>query len=84
MVNQPRLPLTHRAASSAPRANVDRLRAVCVNVSVSTGPSNPTVWVPGTLPTRVDATSIGASYPDDSIAVLSATAVPEGASIFAA
>ena len=34
-MNQPRLPCTHRAASSAPRAKCSRSRAVCVSVIVS-------------------------------------------------
>src|SRR5258707_683164 len=59
IVNQPRLPTTHRAAVSAPRAKPDRSRAVCVSIIVSAGPSKPIVCVPGMKPARVDATSIG-------------------------
>ena len=61
--NQPCRPCTQRAASSAPRANVARSRVVCVRAIVSLGPSNPTVWVPGAAPTRVDAMSMARSYP---------------------
>ena len=38
---------SQRAAASAPCANVARSRTVCVSVTVSAGPSNPTVCVPG-------------------------------------
>ncbi len=37
MVNQPRRPLSHFAASSAPWANTARSRTVCVSVTVSDG-----------------------------------------------
>ena len=82
IVNQPRRPFTHCAAVSAPRANAVRSRAVCVSVIVSAGPSKPTVWVPGIYPARVDETSIGRVKPARSIAPLSSSAVPEGASFF--
>ena len=63
IVNQPRLPCTHRAAASAPRANAVRSRAVWVSVIVSAGPSNPMVCVPGMKPARVELTSIGRAKP---------------------
>ena len=84
MVNQPRLPLTHRAAMSAPRANAVRSRAVCESVIDSAGPSKPTVCVPGMWPARVDDTSMGRGKPAYSIARFSINAVPDGASFFAA
>ena len=40
--NHPRRPRSQFAASSAPRANTDRSRTSCVNVTLSEGPSNPT------------------------------------------
>ena len=43
MLNPPGVPRTQRAASSAPRANAVRSRAVCVTVIVSDGASNPSV-----------------------------------------
>ena len=63
IVNQPRRPCTHRAAVSAPRANVPRSRTLCVSVMVSDGPSKPIVCVPGIEPARVAATSIGRGVP---------------------
>jgi len=81
-VNHPRLPRTQAAATSAPRAKAERSRAVCVNVIVSAGPSNPTVCVPGMNPARVDDTSIGRGKPAPSIVFLSENAVPDGASFF--
>ena len=56
MVNQPRLPRTHVAAISAPRANAVRSRAVWVSVIVSAGPSNPIVCVPGMRGRHIDRT----------------------------
>ena len=53
--------LIHRAATSAPLANPRRSRAACVNSIVSDGPSNPTVWMPGIAPARVDDMSIGSA-----------------------
>src|SRR4051812_23886972 len=58
IVNQPRLPTTHFAAPSAPRAKAVRSRAVCVSVTVSAGPSKPTVCVPGMNPAREEDTSM--------------------------
>src|SRR5262249_9937929 len=84
IVNQPRLPWIHCAATRAPRANAVRSRAACVSVIVSAGPSNPTVWVPGMNPARVAETSIGRVNPDRSIAPFRSSAVPDGASFFAA
>ena len=46
--NQPCFPISHFAATSAPRAKTARSRTVCVNSIVSDGPSKPTVCVPGT------------------------------------
>ena len=74
--------MTHRAATSAPRAKTARSRTVCVSSIVSEGPSKPTVCVPGTKPTRVDDMSIARANPARSIADCSARAVPEGASFF--
>ena len=84
IVNQPRLPWIHFAARSAPRAKAERSRAACESVMVSAGPSKPTVCVPGMHPARVDDTSIGRAKPACSIACFSRSAVPDGASVFAA
>ena len=40
-------------------ANVDRSRTEWLSVTVSLGPSKPTVWMPGMNPARVELTSIG-------------------------
>jgi hypothetical protein len=56
-VNQPRLPITQRAAASAPCAKVARSRTAWTSSIVSAGPSKPTVCVPGIEPARVDDTS---------------------------
>ena len=84
MVNQPRRPRSHVAAARAPRAKVPRSRTVCVSVIVSDGASKPTVCVPGIDPARVAATSMARGKPDDSSARFSDSAVPLGASRFAA
>src|SRR3954452_21597503 len=84
IVYHPRLPWIHFAAASAPRANADRSRAACVSVIVSAGPSKPMVCVPGMKPARVDDTSIGRANPACCIDRCSSSAVPDGASFFAA
>ena len=83
IVNQPRRPRPARG-DEGPCANVARSRTVWVRVMVSAGPSKPTVWMPGTKPTRVEATSIGRGKPPRSSAPLSSSAVPDGASFLAA
>ena len=47
MLNHPRRPRSHFAASSAPCAKTARSRTSCVSVTVSARPSKPTVCVPG-------------------------------------
>jgi len=84
MLNHPRFPVTHFAAAMAPRANAVRSRAVCESVTVSAGPSNPTVWVPGMNPARVDEMSMSRGKPARSIVCFSSKAVPDGASFFVA
>ena len=81
IVNQPRLPWIHRAAS-ARRANAVRSRTLCVSVSFLRA-VEPDRCVPGMKPARVDETSIGRGNPALHPAFIS-NAVPDGASFFAA
>src|SRR5712692_5721975 len=80
----PFLPITQRAAFSAPRAKPSRLRAVWRSVMVSAGESNPISCVPGRAPARFELTSIGRAYPALFISSTSLSSVPDGASFLAA
>ena len=59
-LNTPRLPGSHCAAFSAPRANPSRLRAVCRSVMVSAAESKPISCVPGMRARAVGAGIDGA------------------------